>query len=141
VDCRKCRRSCNHCGRSEAGSFSGNTGNLGDPSDVDDLSGVPTTGTQRVNQTYNESDGQPADFDISTTAPAATLDFGSVSSSNPFENYLYNSTAASGAPVYVAEAQDGVQAYNGDTADYQLLVGTTDSGDTPETFEFFAKIE
>jgi hypothetical protein len=126
----------------EAGSFSGDTSNLGDPSDVGNLDGVPTTGTERVSNTYNETDGQPADFDISTTAPAATLDFGDVVSGEPFENFLYNSTADTGSdPVYVAEANDGATAYNGETADYQLLVGTTDTGDASENFEFFAKIE
>ncbi|NMI89129.1 hypothetical protein GLU26_01330 [Nanohaloarchaea archaeon] len=109
------------------------------------LSGVPTTGTERVSDTYNETDAKPADFQSSTAdAPAATLDFGSAST-NPFQNFLYNSTASTtnpNQPVYVAEAQDGATAYNGDTGiNYQLLVGTTETGDSPETFEFFAKIE
>lgn len=110
------------------------------------LTGVPTTGTERVSDTYNETDAKPADFQSSTAdAPAATLDFGSAST-NPFQNFLYNSTASGqgnvNQPVYVAEAQDGATAYNGDTGiNYQLLVGTTETGDSPETFEFFAKIE
>jgi hypothetical protein len=128
---------------SEAGSFSGDIGNLGKPDDVSALSGVPTTGTERVSDTYNETDDKPADFQQSIpSAPAATLDFGDVASGDSFENFLYNSTASSGSdPVYVAEANDGATAYNGETADYQLLVGTTETGDASETFEFFAKIE
>ena len=112
---------------------------------MSDLTGVPTTGTERVSDTYNETDAKPADFGTGTAeAPAATLDFGSADT-NPFQNFLYNSTASTdnpNQPVYVAEARDGATAYNGDTGiNYQLLVGTTETGDSPETFEFFAKIE
>jgi len=119
-------------------SFSGDEGNLAAPNDVSQLNHVPTSGTERVSNTYNEGIGQPADLSAEATN-STTVNYGDA---DDFKNYLFKSTADNGNnPIFAAEAKDSATGFDGSTVDYQLLVGTTESGDTSESFNFYAKIQ
>lgn len=123
-----------------SGSFSGDEANLEAPSDVSSLNNVPTTGAEKVSNTYTESAGQPSD--LSAAATNSTTVSGGSGTGDDFKNYLFNSTADNGNnPVFAAEAKDGATAFNGDTVDYQLLVGSDGGGDGSVSFNFYAKIK
>lgn len=118
------------------GSFSGDKADLSAPSDPSSLTGVPSGGVAGVNNTYTGSNS----FDLlvdSTPTNSTVVDEGTGTSS--FNNYLYSDTNSNA--VFAAEAIEGGEAFNGDTADYQLLVGTTDDDDGTENFSFYAEIQ
>ena len=116
------------------GGFSGDSADLTAVSDPSTVNGVPTSGAESASNTYTGSSA------LSVLGAGATnstvLDYGSASS---FNNYLFSD--ADGDAVYAAEAQNSGTAFDGSTADYQLMVGTTDAGDASETFSFYAQIE
>jgi len=118
-------------------SFSGDEGNLAAPNDVSQLDNVPTTGTEKVSNTYTDGTGQPTDLSAEATNSTLVND----GSADEFKNYLFNSTAGTGnSPVFAAEAKDDATAFNGETVNYQLLVGTPNEG-TGVSFDFYAKIQ
>ena len=116
------------------GGFSGDTADLSTVSDPSTVNGVPTSGTESASNTYTGS-SELAVLGVGATN-STVLDYGSASS---FNNYLF--TDSTGDAVYAAEAQNSATAFDGSTADYQLLVGTNDTGTATETFSFYAQIE
>jgi len=119
-------------------SFSGDEGNLAAPNDVSQLNHVPTSGTEKVSNTYNEGIGQPADLSAEATN-STTVNYGDA---DDFKNYLFKSTADNGNnPIFAAEAKDSATGFDGSTVDYQLLVGSEGSEDDSVSFNFYAKIQ
>jgi hypothetical protein len=90
-----------------------------------------TTGVDNVDDTFNSTEDVSGD---GSTAAAHTFSSGSPDTS--LSTGLYDD---GGNPVYAAEVQNGVAGFDGNSYDFQLLVGVGEQTDT-QTYDFYAEL-
>lgn len=91
-----------------------------------------------ANKTFNRT--EEVTFDGTATATAAIDTYNSTGQSDGnFTTFLAENSDDTGQPVYIAEGTGSETGFNGNTVDYQMLVGVGESASS-KTFDFYLEL-